>query len=94
MRSTDQQPQPPQPLLQPPQLLQPQSLPQPQPPQHKRISMIMMIQEQPPPKPLHMIERLLSFTVQNMKVGEMCDGQNKTSKTFLNLGVSVSIIEK
>lgn len=56
--------------------------------------MIMMIQEQPPPKPLHMIERLLSFTVQNMKVGEMCDSQNKTSKTFLNLGVSVSIIEK
>lgn len=56
--------------------------------------MIMMIQEQPPPKPLHMIERLLSFTVQNMKVGEMCDGQSKTSKNFLNLGVSVSIIEK
>lgn len=44
--------------------------------------MIMMIQEQPPPKPLHMIERLLSFTVQNMKVGEMCDAQNKTLKTF------------
>lgn len=56
--------------------------------------MIMMIQEQPPPKPLHMIERLLSFTVQNMKVGEMCDGQSKTSKTFLNSCVSVSIIEK
>ena len=44
--------------------------------------MIMMIQEQPPPKPLHMIERLLSFTVQNMKVGEMCDGKTKLQKLF------------